>query len=306
MALRSDHAGTAAAGVTVVTWASAFPAIAIGLDGLGPLSLGLARLLVAGLALGLAAALVRPPVPARALWGRVVLAGLVGQALYQFLLMLGEVRVPAGTASMLIATAPLFSVAAAATLLAEPARGVWPGMLLAFSGALLVSVSLGLGGGAYVLAVLGAAASQGLYHVVVKPLSEAIGPFGATAWSLWAGAVLMLPAAPLLAGDLAHASAAPLAAAAWLGIVPSALGYLTWSVALRRAPIASTTAALYLVPAVAVLIAWPALGERPAPLALAGGALAVAGVVLVRRSRRRAPARAGGPAAVAGAATGRA
>lgn len=86
----------------------------------------------------------------------------------------------------------------------------------------------------------------------------------------------------LLVGDLAHAPASSAAAAAFLGLVPSALGYLTWSVALARAPIAHTTAALYLVPVVAVLLAWAWLGERPTPLAVAGGALAIVGVVLVR------------------------
>jgi drug/metabolite transporter (DMT)-like permease len=126
--------------------------------------------------------------------------------------------------------------------------------------------------------------------VVVKPLSEAVGAFAATAWSLWAGAVLLLPAAPWLAGDLSSAGAKAIGAAAFLGVVPSALGYLTWSVALSRAPIAYTTAALYVVPVVATLLGWAALGERPAPLALAGGVLAVSGVVLVRRPRRRRPA----------------
>jgi len=286
-------AGTAAAAVTVVTWASAFPAIRIGLDGFSPLALGLARLLVAAAALALVAVVVRPAPPPRRLWGRVVVAGLLGQALYQFLLMLGEVEVPAGTASLLIATAPLFSVAAAAVLLGESARGAWPGMLLAFAGAALVGVSLGVGGGAYAVAVLGAAACQGLYHVVVKPLAEEIGAFAATAWTLLAGAALMLPAAPLLVADLGGAPVDALAAAAFLGVVPSALGYLTWSAALRSAPIAHTTAALYLVSPVALLLGWAVLGERPAPLALLGGAMAIAGVVLVRRGPRlaRVPAR---------------
>jgi drug/metabolite transporter (DMT)-like permease len=277
--------GSIAAAVTVVTWASAFPAIRLGLDGFGPVTLGLARLVCASLGLAAVAALHGVRVPPRALWPRVVVAGLLGQALYQLLLMLGEVRVPAGTASMLIATAPLFRGAGAALLLGESARGRWPGMLVAFAGAALVAASLGLGGGAYVLAVLAAAACQGLYHVVVKPLSQRLGAFAATAWSLWAGALLMLPAAPRLAGDATDAPAAALGAAVFLGLVPSTLGYLTWSYALQRAPIAQTTAALYLVPVVAVALAWPVLGEPPDPLALAGGALAVAGVVLVRRPR---------------------
>jgi drug/metabolite transporter (DMT)-like permease len=40
---------------------------------------------------------------------------------------------------------------------------------------------------------------------------------------------------------------------------------------------------LYLVPAAALLIAWLWLGERPQALALLGGVLVVAGVVVVNR-----------------------
>jgi drug/metabolite transporter (DMT)-like permease len=61
-----------------------------------------------------------------------------------------------------------------------------------------------------------------------------------------------------------------------------------WSVALARASIARTTAALYLVPVVALLLAWAWLGERPAPIAVLGGVLAIAGVVAVRRAPRAA------------------
>jgi drug/metabolite transporter (DMT)-like permease len=276
--------GTAALGVTVVTWASAFPAIRVGLEGLSPWALGLLRLLVASAALGVVALVVGAPVPPRALWPRVALAGLLGQTLYQGLLMMGEVRVPAGTASILIATAPLFSVAGAALLLGESARGRWQGMVVAFLGTVLVGTSLGVGGGPAALLVLGAAACQGTYHVVVKPLAQRIGPFAATAWSVWAGTLLALPAAPLLASDLRTAAAPALAAAVFLGVVPSALGYLAWSVAVARTSIARSTAGLYLVPVVAILLAWWWLGERPSPLAVAGGVLAVLGVVLVRRS----------------------
>jgi len=278
------RAGDAALAVTVVTWASAFPAIRLGLDGYSPWALGLLRLLVAALALGVVALVRRTAVPPRRLWGRVVLAGLLGQTLYQGLLMTGEVSVPAGTASILIATAPLFSVVAAAVLLDEPLRGRWPGMLVAFAGTVLVGLSLGVGGGRAALVVLAAAACQGVYHVVVKPLVQSIGALAATAWSLWAGAVLAMPALPLLVREVPTAPASATTAAVFLGVVPSALGYLTWSYGVARTPIARSTASLYLVPVVALLLGWWWRGERPAPVAVAGGVLAVAGVVLARRA----------------------
>jgi len=230
--------------------------------------MGAARLTVASVALGVVALILKPKFPPRRLWGRVLLAGLLGQTLYQGLLMTGEVDVPAGTASMLIATAPLFAVVAAGVVLHEPVRSAVPGMLVAFAGAALVSMSVGLGGGIAALIVLGAAACQGMYHVVVKPLTEELGPFAATAWSLWAGAFMCAPLMPMAVREATQAPMSAIIAILILGIVSSALGYAAWSVALRNASVAKTTSALYLVPVVALLLGWIWLGERPTLLAL--------------------------------------
>jgi drug/metabolite transporter (DMT)-like permease len=184
---------------------------------------------------------------------------------------------------LLIATAPIFSVTAASVLLGERVGARWAGMLVAFSGAVLVGLSLGGGGGWAALTVLAAAACQGLYLVIVKPLAQSLGALAATAWSLWVSTVLALPALPTLLSEIGAASPSATAAAAFLGLVPSAIGYLAWSVAVARTSVARSSAVLYLVPVVATALAWLWLGELPAPLAVVGGALAVLGVVLVRR-----------------------
>lgn len=136
------------------------------------------------------AVFVRIKIPPRAAWPRVVLAGLLGQTLYQGLLMTGELTVAAGTASILIATAPLFSVVAAALLLGESMRSRWTGVVVAFVGTVLVGASLGLGASSAGLFVLAAALCQGLDHVVVKPLTETVGALSATGWSVWVGAAM--------------------------------------------------------------------------------------------------------------------
>ncbi|MBE8523890.1 DMT family transporter [Amycolatopsis sp. H6(2020)] len=60
------------------------------------------------------------------------------------------------------------------------------------------------------------------------------------------------------------------------------LGY-----AVARHPLTVATAALHLVPAVALAVAFGRLGERPTWVDLVGGALSVAGVVLIGATVRR-------------------
>ena len=284
MTAARDARGDAGLAVTVLTWATAFPAIEVGLRGYSPWVLGLLRLLIAAVVLGAAVLFVRPTVPCGRQWWRVLACGLLGQTLYQGLLMTGEVSVPAGTASVLIATTPVFSVLAARVLLRERIGRRWSGFVIAFLGAGLVGASVGVGGGVAALVVLAAAICQGLYHVLVKPLAEQLGALAATLWPLWAGAVLALPALPALIAQAPDAPGASTLAAIILGVVPSAIGYLVWSDALARTSVARGTVALYLIPVVAMVLSWVWLGEVPTLLAVVGGVTAIAGVVLVRRT----------------------
>jgi drug/metabolite transporter (DMT)-like permease len=55
---------------------------------------------------------------------------------------------------------------------------------------------------------------------------------------------------------------------------------------LSRAPAAKVTSFLYVQPLLASLVAWAWLGQTLTPLAIAGGVLAIGGVVLAVRGPR--------------------
>jgi drug/metabolite transporter (DMT)-like permease len=275
--------------------------------------LSLSRLLVAAVVLaGLArwSGVGRPP---RAALGRLVVTGAAGMAAYQLLLNSGEVTVDAGTASLLVNTAPLFAAVLARSLLGERLAGrALAGLGVGFGGAALMVVGagggLGLTGGA--LLVLGAAVAQAVFFVVQKPLLVRHSAAEVTTWAMFAGCLLLLPLAPVTAeawADLPDGTLPPAAGAlAFLAVGASALGFTTWAYAQARMTVAGAAGTLYAVPPVAVGVAWLVLGETPSGLTVAGGAIALAGVAL-SRSRPAVTADAAPPTAhgrAGGGATG--
>jgi drug/metabolite transporter (DMT)-like permease len=272
---------------TVVLWASAFPAIRIGVDGLGVPALSFLRIAVAACALLLVAPFAGVRLPRFRELPLIALCGATGIAAYQLLLNWGEVEVPAGTASLLIAIVPAFSVLLGNLFLKERvSRDIVLGSVVALAGAAVVSMAEGTGGfTASALIVLGAAVVQGVYHVATKPLLRVHTGLEVATYAMAAGTVFALPLAPATWNAALRAPADALACALYLGLLPSALGFVIWAYAVARLPLAASTAALYLVPPVTLVLSFVWLGEVPRPLELLGGAVGVAGVVMLNRRR---------------------
>jgi len=198
----------------VVLWASAFPAIRVAAPELGVVGLSFVRLAVAAIALLAVAPVfgVRPPAP-RDL-PLILACGLAGMTAYQLLLNQGELSLPAGTASILVASAPLVSVGLAAVALGErltPARLVGSGVAVA--GVALVCLSrsgLGLSGDVWL--VVGAAVVQGIYHPLTRPLLGTYTGLEVATYAMVAGTVTTAPLLLFGAGSLTSASAGAWAA----------------------------------------------------------------------------------------------
>lgn len=72
----------------------------------------------------------------------------------------------------------------------------------------------------------------------------------------------------------------------YLGLFPTTLGFTTWAYALARTTSGRMGATIYAVPTLVIIMSWLILGQVPRWLAVAGGALCLAGVA-VSRSRSR-------------------
>ncbi|WP_382308070.1 DMT family transporter [Herbiconiux sp. UC225_62] len=282
----------------VVLWASAFPAIRLASPALGPIGLSIARLAVAATVLVIAAVATRSRLPRPRDFGWIAACGFFGMTAYQLLLNAGELFVPAGTASIVVAAAPLVSVIVARLLFRERITVLTMiGSAIAFGGVAFVCLArAGVSLSAAVWIVVAAMVVQGIYHPLQRPLLVRYTGLEVACYSMVAGTAMTLPFVPAGFSDLVGAGPGPWLAALYLGLLPSALGFVLWGYAVARMPVAASTSLLYLVPPIAVLVSWLWLGEAPLPAELVGGAVVIAGVVVVsqgprlrnmRRSRRK-------------------
>jgi drug/metabolite transporter (DMT)-like permease len=282
------------AALAVILWASAFPGIRVALPHYSPAHVALIRYVTASIVLAVYAVLfAHMRLPRWRDLPRFALLGLAGIAYYNVALNAGEVRVPSAEASFLIASAPVFMALEALIFLKERIRPRgWLGIALSSAGIAVITISQAMKFHAdiWALLVLSAAFAQSLYSIGQKSLLSRYSAFECTAYAVWAGTIFLLIFSPGLLTEIHSAPMGVTGAIIYLGIFPGALGYVCWSYVLSR--LAGSTAAsfLYLIPLIAIGIAWLWLSEVPGVLALWGGLFVLAGVILVnlaRSSRQR-------------------
>ncbi|MEX5719683.1 DMT family transporter [Geodermatophilus maliterrae] len=284
----------AAVVVTVLAWASAFVGIRAVGDDLSPGALALGRLLVGTAVLALLSLRRGWVAPTRREWGLLVVCGVGWFGVYNVALNAAEQHLDAGTTAMLVNTGPILIAVLAGVWLGEgfPRRLV-AGLVVAFAGVLLIGLA-GRDGGADLAGVvlcLVAAVTYAVGVVAQKPVLRRLPPLQVTFAACAIGAVCCLPWAGVLAGEAAAAPASSVLGMVYLGVVPTALAFSTWAYALARTPAGRLGVTTYLVPPLVVLLSWLLLDEVPPALAVAGGAVCLAGVALARsRGRVRPPA----------------
>ena len=285
----------AAVAFTLLAWSSAFVAIRHLGEDVPPGSLSLGRLLVAVVALGLmvlgSVPAERRRLPTRREWPLIALGGLSWIGIYNVALNEAERRIDAGTAALIIQVGPII-VALLATFLFDERLTRWlvTGLAVGFAGVVIIGRASSDGDNGDIVGVLLTALSAVTFAVGVitqkKLLGSGMTALEMTFWFYVVGTVACLPWSVELVGVVGDSSGSDLMWIAYLGVVPSALAFVTWAYALNRSDAGKFALTTFLVPFITTLMAWVVLGEVPPALAFVGGALCIGGVLLTRRKPR--------------------
>ena len=237
-----------------------------------------------------------PTVPPRHEWRRVLFLGLLAGPINQGFFFYGLSKSTAAHAALLYALTPL------GVYLLSLGRGqeraslrAVAGIATAFAGVVVLLLGRGLADASGSLTgdllILGAVAAWVVYTTEGKPFVSVHGPVRATAWSMVASTVLMLPMAPFMAMPerVLAASTAAKGSILYLGLLTSVVAYLIWYYALSKAPASKVAIFSNLQPAATALAAWALLDEELHWAIAVGGVLVLLGVRLTQTAHVRPP-----------------
>jgi drug/metabolite transporter (DMT)-like permease len=275
-------------------WGGTFVGGKIVVATLTPLMGSLARYLVACVALLVAAFVLEGGLPrlTRTQWLGTFVLGLFGVFAYNLFFMGALAKLPASRAALIIALNPAITIAISSVALHEKLSARrWLGVAIALAGvAIVVSkgdlASLGAGSvGAGELLMFAAVVAWALYTIIGRKLLGGLSPLAATNYAaLWGTLLLALVAAPDF--DTVHPERFDwpvILSLLYLGVLGTAVAFVWYYVSVKKLGAATTSIFNNLVPVFGVAISVLLLGEPLLVSMLAGGAVTIAGVLMVSR-----------------------
>ena len=274
--------------LAIVSWGSAWVSIRAAVVYYSPGQLALGRYLVASVVLFPLVIRNRPRFQKHD-WPAIFASGVCGFTLYNLCINAGERTISAGAAALIGSIIPVLVTLGAHFFLGQRAsRRTWVASFVSLCGVALLSLG-GRGGirlSSGALLVVAASFGAAAYQLIQVRLRARYGARDLTAAAIGAGTLALVPFGGGLVGAVQKAPPGATLNLVLLGVFPGALGYVLWSWVLSQWNVSRVMSFLFLIAPCAVLLGWIFLGELPTMLELAGGALALGGVVWCQSERK--------------------
>ena len=271
------------AGITILFWSLAFVLTRLLLQTFSAFSLGFLRYAVASCALVVIVltAKIAPPNMADLKW--FLLSGFFGFFLYMITFNKGIETVTAATSSVVIATAPVITALLAGLIYKEKLSAIqWTATAVEFSGVALLTLmnqvfSLNSG----LVWLLLAALSLGIYNLLQRKLTKSYSGLQAATYSIFSGTIMLAVFLPAAVSEVHAVPPIQLLYIVILGIFSSAIAYVTWAQALKKATRTSSVSNyMFITPFLTTLLGFVLTHERPDGSTIAGSLVILTGVLI--------------------------
>ncbi len=273
----------AGVGVAVV-WGLTFLSIKVSVAELSPMTLASLRFIIASLILPLIALVSRISLKIRLRdFPLIALSGLVGVTMYFFFENNGIMLLSASESSIIVGTIPVLTLIVEILVFkARTKPAIVAGIFMSFAGVGLIvaksEAAKSSPAGYFFMA--GAAVSWVIYTFITRKLGTRYPFLTVTFWQIFSGTLGCIPLGIAEGWVKRPLSFQVMANVAFLGVLASAFGYWLYVIVLDKLGASRASVFINLIPVVSIVAAFILLGERLAPLQLAGGAVTIAGVYL--------------------------
>ena len=276
--------------LVALIWGVNYTIVKFGTTLVDPLAYNGVRVALAAVLLSAIVSIGREPFPpARAVIALLAL-GVLGNGVYQFLFVEGIARTRASDAALFVSASPAFiAIIGRLRGVERISRRAAVGIALSIAGILLVVLGTATGGEGRAsllgdLLVLAGSLSWALYTVLLKPYTHDVSGMQLSAFTMVGGAIPLFAVAWPSIASAPWRSMPPIGwvAVAYSGVFALVVAYYFWYRGVRV--IGPTRTAMFsnLQPVIAVLVAWPMLGETPTVWQGFGAVCIIGGLLLTR------------------------
>ena len=275
--------------LTVILWSTGFVFTRIAVRDIGPFPLGLLRYGSAAVILVAIGIVKRIGLPSLRDVPLFLLLGALGFFFYQIFFNIAMMTISAATASVVTATVPVLTAFFASLLFREKLGKIgWIALCIEFSGILVLtlwerSVSIGWGLVWMIIAAICFAA----YNLIQRFAITRYSSIQSTIYTITASALMFLLFLPQAIAEVRTAPVHSLLAVLFMGIFPSAIGFLLWTKALSIAKqIGDVTNFMFVTPLLSTLLEILLIGSFPDMGTITGGVMILFGVALFNNRSR--------------------
>lgn len=274
--------------VSIFSWGSSFVAVKIGLNGLNAFELASYRFTVASLTLIPISILSNFKLPSGRDFKWIIVLSMLGVYAYHLALNYATLFFSPNSISFIANSSPIFTTLFAIIFLQEKVRLVgWIGLLVSMLGVYQITNSdAAIKLSIHSLLLLMIPMLWGVFFILQKPLLVRLKPIEIMSYSIWISTLLFLITSRSFFSKLEQLPKDTHIAATYLGVLPTAIAYLGWSIVLSKIPVSTASSFSYLVPIVTILVSLFLINETPTVNLILGGGLILTGVYLVNKDGR--------------------